>query len=213
MARCTAFLAIVLLSGSAVASAQESGAGAGKLEVGFFPGGGTFFVSGDNNLEANFNLYTAGGYVSQYLSRLVAIEGEGSFGLGLSQDIRYANRVVPYVQAPGARNFNANVVVFPTGSDRLVAGYVTGGGGLLTLVERDSTKQFGLTEAESFFAANLGAGLKVLRAGTGLRKWGARIDYRLFSVGSKGDAVAFFAKSKARLGHRIYVGILYTLRR
>jgi hypothetical protein len=213
MTRYAGFLAIVLLCRSVAASAQEPTAGAGKLEVGFFPGGGMFFVGGDNNLEVNFNLYTAGGYVSRYLNRLVAIEGEGSFGLGLAQDIRYANGIVSYAQPPGARSFNANAVVFPIGSDRLIAGYVTGGGGLLTLVERDSTKQFGLTEPESFFAANVGGGLKVLRGGTGLSKWGMRIDYRLLSVGSKDDAAAFFAKSKRRVGHRIYAGFLYTLTR
>lgn len=210
---CKAFLAIVLLCWSGVASAQESNAGAGKLEAGFFPGGGMFLVSGDGNLEVDFNLYTAGGWVSRYLNRLVAVEGEGSFGLGVAQDITYANRVFSYLSVPGTRSFNANILVFPTGADHLFASYVTGGGGLLRLQDRDTTRQFGLTAPENFFAANFGGGLKILRSGTGLQRWGARIDYRLFSVGSKDDAVAFFAKSKTRLGHRIYVGLLYTLTR
>jgi len=204
---------VVLLCGSAVASAQGSDAGAGKLEAGFFPGGGTFFVSGDDDLEVNFNTFNVGGYASWYLNRLLATEGEIGFGIGLAQDVSYRNRVVRHVQVPGTVNFNGNVVVFPMGSDRLIASYVTGGGGLLMLRNRVSTRQFGLTESESFFATNVGGGLKILRAGTGLKRWGARIDYRIFSVKGKDDAVEFFAKSKTRMGHRIYVGFLYTLTR
>jgi hypothetical protein len=204
---------LVLLYGSAVASAQGSDAGAGKLEAGFFPGGGTFFTGGDDDLEVDFNTYNAGGSASWYFHRLVAVEGEVGFGIGLAQDITYRNRVVRHVQVPGTLNFNGNVVVFPMGSDRLIASYVTGGGGVLMLRNRVSTRQFGLTESESFFATNVGGGLKILRAGTGLKRWGARIDYRILSVNGKDDAVAFFAKSKRRAGHRIYVGFLYTVTR
>ena len=204
---------LVLLCGSAVASAQGSDPGAGKLEVGFFPGGGTFFVSGDDDLEVNFNTYNFGGHVSWYLHRLLAVEGELGFGIGLAQDVNYENRVVRHVQVPGTTSVSGNVLVFPMGSDRLIAGYLTGGGGLLTLQNRVSTRQFGLTESESFGATNAGGGLKILRGGTGLQRWGARIDYRLLFVNSKDDAVAFFARSKRRIGHRIYVGFLYTLTR
>jgi len=214
MMRCTATLAVlVLLSGGSVASAQESEAGAGKLEMGFFPGGGMIFVGGDDNLEVNFNTYDAGGWVTFHLNRLIAVEGEGSFGIGLAQDINYQNRIVKHVQTPGTMNVAGNIVVFPAGSDRLYAGYVTGGAGLLNLRSRKSTRQFGLDEHENFMATNFGGGLKIVRGGTGLANWGARIDYRIVAVGSQDDAVAFFAKSKTRIGHRIYVGFLYTLTR
>ena len=143
MMRCTATLAVlVLLSGGSVASAQESEAGAGKLEMGFFPGGGMIFVGGDDNLEVNFNTYDAGGWVTFHLNRLIAVEGEGSFGIGLAQDINYQNRIVKHVQTPGTMNVAGNIVVFPAGSDRLYAGYVTGGAGLLNLRSRKSTRQF-----------------------------------------------------------------------
>lgn len=214
MTCCKACLtALLLLCVSAVASAQGSDAGAGKLETGFFPGGGVFFVGGDDDLEVNFNTYNIGGYLSWYLNRVMAIEGELGFGIGLAQDVVYMNRVVRHAQVPGTVNANGNVVVFPMGSDRLLAGYVTGGGGLLTLQDRVSTRQFGLTESESFLTANVGGGLKILRAGSGLKQWGARIDYRILSVNSKDDAFPFFARSKRRMGHRIYFGFLYTLTR
>ena len=53
--------AVVLFAGSSIASAQEATTGAGKVEIGGFPGGGTFFIGGDDNKEVNFNVYTAGG--------------------------------------------------------------------------------------------------------------------------------------------------------
>src|SRR5688572_1837528 len=94
MVRCQALaIALVLMFGVSVASAQDTGdAGAGKVEVGFFPGGGTFFVGGDGVDEANFNTYNFGGNVAWYLSRLIAVEGEGSWGLGIAQDVTIDNR-------------------------------------------------------------------------------------------------------------------------
>ena len=57
-----AFLAaLILLAGCSAASAQDATIGAGKLEIGGFPGGGTFFIGGDDAKEVNFNVYTAGG--------------------------------------------------------------------------------------------------------------------------------------------------------
>jgi len=80
------FLAVlVLLGGCSLASAQDATIGAGKVEIGGFPGGGTFFVGGDDNKEVNFNVYTAGGGLTYYFSPVVAFEGEftGSVGIWL----------------------------------------------------------------------------------------------------------------------------------
>jgi hypothetical protein len=60
--------------------------------------------------------------------------------------------------------------------------------------------------------ANAGAGVKIFRGGAA-RNWGFRVDYRLVLVGSNSDAVPFFARSKQRLGHRLYAGMLYIIRR
>ena len=74
---CKAFLtALVLLAGCSAAFAQETTIGAGKIEIGGFPGGGTFFVSGDDNTEVNFNVYTAGGDITYYINPKAAVEGE-----------------------------------------------------------------------------------------------------------------------------------------
>src|SRR5690349_20694731 len=77
------FLAALLVAGGcAIASAQEATIGAGKVEVGGFPGGGTFFVGGDDNKEVNFNVYTAGGGLTYYFTPMTAVEGEFTGSVG-----------------------------------------------------------------------------------------------------------------------------------
>jgi hypothetical protein len=206
-------MAIALAASCAVASAQEVAPGAGKLEIGGFPGGGLWLGGGNDNLEVNFNNYAFGGDATWYLNSRAAIEGEGAFGLGLSQNVNYKNQIVYRVQMPHTLGVNGNIVIFPAGSAKRVAGYVTGGAGTLTLFSRTAAaRYFGLTQNESFVSTNVGGGLKIFRRGTS-RNWGFRIDYRLMFVNSKSDAVALFAKSKRRMGNRFYIGMLYTMRR
>jgi len=208
------FLVLVsLMVSAAVASAQEPGAvGAGKLEVGGFPGGGLWFVGGDDNTEVDFNNYDFGGGATWYLNPMTAIEAEAAFGLGISQNVNYRNREVQRIQMPHTLSTGGNIVIFPAGSARRVAGYVTGGVGTLTLYSRTaSSLVFGLTDNQSFLTTNVGGGVKIFRRGDG-RNWGFRIDYRVLMVNSKSDATRFFAQSKRRTGHRFYIGMLYTLR-
>src|SRR5687768_18573978 len=85
-----AFLAaLVLVAGSSIASAQDAAIGAGKVEIGGFPGGGTFFIGGDDNKEVNFNVYTAGGGVTYYFNQAVAVEGEVTGSVGWAQDVHF----------------------------------------------------------------------------------------------------------------------------
>ncbi len=205
---------VALLASHAVVSAQEPGApGAGTLEVGGFPGGGLWLVGGDDNTEVDFNNYDFGGGATWYLSPVMAVEAEAAFGLGISQNVNYRNREVHRIQMPHTLSTGGNVVIFPAGSARRVAGYVTGGVGTLTLYSRTaSALVFGLTERESFFTTNVGGGVKIFRRGDAAN-WGFRIDYRVLMVNSNSDAAALFARSKRRMGHRFYIGMLYTLRR
>src|SRR4051812_1805417 len=123
----------ILAAGSSVARAQEVGsAGAGTLEVGGFPGGGLWLGGGDGNTEVDFNNYNFGGGATFYLNSKTALEAETAFGLGLSQNVIYRNNIVYRVQMPHTLQTNGNVVFFPGGSSRRLAGYVTGGVGMLT---------------------------------------------------------------------------------
>jgi hypothetical protein len=205
---------VALMASGTVVSAQETGDfGAGKLEVGGFPGGGLWFVGGDNDTEVDFNNYDFGGGATWYFSPVVAIEAEAAFGLGISQNVNYRNREVHRIQMPHTLSTGGNIVIFPAGSARRVSSYVTGGVGTLTLYSRTAAALvFGLTEHERFFTTNVGGGVKIFRRGDAAN-WGFRIDYRILLVNDNNDAAALFAQSRGRTGHRFYIGMLHTLRR
>jgi hypothetical protein len=203
----------ILVAGSATVSAQETDSGAGTFEVGGFPGGGLWLAGGDDKTEVNFNNYDFGGGASWYLNPKTAIEAEAAFGLGLSQNVNYQDKIVYRVQMPHTLGTSGNITIFPGGTAGRVAGYVTGGAGMLTLYSRTAASRlFGLTQNESFVTTNVGGGVKIFRREDS-RNWGFRIDYRVVMVNKKSNAVALFAHSKRRTGHRFYIGMLYTVRR
>jgi hypothetical protein len=201
---------VALVAGCAVVSAQD--VGAGTLEVGGFPAGGIFFKGGDDNTEVNFNDYVYGGGVTWYLNPMFGVEVEALGGIGIAQDVMYEDHIVYHNQVPNLFGVSGNIVVFPGGSQRRVVGYVTAGVGTLRLLSRDQTAQFAMYESETHLATNVGGGVKFFRGGDA-RNWGWRGDYRLVMVNENSDAVPFFASSKSRYGHRISVGMFYTLRR
>jgi len=200
---------LVLLAGCAVASAQD--VGAGKVELGGWPGGGIFLTGGDDQLEVNFNNWAYGGGATFYITPMVGAEVEASYGLGLAQGVNYKGKEVFHVQVPNTLQTSGNIVIFPGGSHKQLFPYVTGGIGMLSLISRNSTKQFGITEAETFTAENFGGGVKIFRGGDA-HNWGFRVDYRYILINKKSDAVPFFGQAKSRRGQRIYIGMLYTLK-
>jgi hypothetical protein len=209
--------ALVLLAGCSIASAQDATIGAGKVEIGGFPGGGTFFTGGDDNTEVNFNVYTAGGGLTYYLNPKAAVEAEFTGSVGWAQDVFFHNAKVIHVQMPGVWSYMGNVVFFPQGTTgKRVPFYLTGGAGALSLQSRVPTKQFGYDVDtvgwETFIAENVGGGIKIFRAADA-PNWGFRVDYRLLFINSKSGAPAFFAQSKGRMGSRVYIGMLYTWKR
>jgi hypothetical protein len=213
-----AFLAaLILLAGCSIASAQDATLGAGKVEIGGFPGGGTFFVGGDDDLEVNFNVYTTGGGITYYLTDRAAVEGEFTSSIGWAQDVMFRNREITSIQMPGVWSYTGNVVFFPQGTaGRRVPFYITAGAGALSLQPRVPTTQFGydvnLIGWQTFITENIGGGIKIFRAADA-PNWGFRVDYRYMFVNSNSDAPAFFARSKSRNGHRVYVGMLWTWKR
>jgi len=211
------FAVALLLAGCTAASAQDATIGAGKVEIGGFPGGGTFFIGGDDNQEVNFNVYTAGGGLTYYLNEAVALEGEITGSVGWAQDVTFRNGPVIHNQMPTVWSYAGNVVFFPGGTNGKRAPiYITGGIGAVALAPRVPTAVFGYdvdkVGTQMFMAENIGAGVKLFR-GEDAPNWGFRIDYRYLFVNSNSDAPAFFAKSKSRGAHRVYVGMLYTWKR
>ena len=182
------------------------------MELGGWPGGGIFFTGGDDNLEVNFNNWGYGGGATFYMNPKVGVEAEVSYGLGLAQGVMYKNKEVFHVQVPNTLQTSGNLVFQPGGGGKQLVPYVTGGVGILTLISRNSTKQFGITEAERHMATNVGGGVKIFRGGDA-HNWGFRVDYRVIFVSKNEDAAQFFAWSKSRTGQRIYIGMLYTMKR
>jgi hypothetical protein len=203
---------------AAHAGAQPaSGLGTGKLEIGGFPMGGTFFVGGDDDGEVNFNVYSSGASLTRYFTQRVAIEGEFGLGFGLAQDVIYKNAEVLHVQMPNVWTYFGNVVWFPGGaSGKRLPYYLTGGVGAVSLQSRQPTGQFGYdvdtVGFETFLAENIGGGVKIFRGGDA-PQWGFRIDYRYLIVNANSDAPEFFARTTSRSGHRISFGIVYTAQR
>ena len=209
--------ALFLFAGCTVASAQDATIGAGKVEVGGFPGGGTFFIGGDDAREVNFNVYTAGGGLTYYLNDKVAVEGEFTGSVGWAQDVDFNNSKLIHNQMPTVWSYAGNVVFFPGGTNGKRAPiYLTGGIGAVALSPRVPTKVFGYdvdtVGTQRFMTENIGAGVKLFR-GADAPNWGFRLDYRYLFVNSNSNAPAFFAKSKSRGAHRVYVGMLYTWKR
>src|SRR6185295_337003 len=77
-----AALAVVVLT-AASAYAQERGVGAGRIEIGAFPGGGMFFTKTSNGNEPAFGNYALGGSFTVNANKFVGFEGEGGGTLGV----------------------------------------------------------------------------------------------------------------------------------
>jgi hypothetical protein len=207
------FATLMLVAAVSAASAQTPTVGAGTLEIGGFPIGGTFLVGGDDDKEVNFNVYSAGANLTYYVNEHAAVEGEFGISFGLAQDVFFRQKEVLHVQMPNVWNYFGNVVFFPSGAvGRRVPYYVTAGAGAVSLQSRQPTKPFGYdvdtVGFATFIAENIGGGVKIFQADA--PDWGFRIDYRYLIVNANAAAPAFFAQAKRRAGHRVTFGILHT---
>jgi outer membrane protein with beta-barrel domain len=187
------------------AYAQERSAGAGRVEVGAFPGGGMFFTQSDTGNEPDFGNYALGGSVTVNLSRWIGIEGEGGGSVGIHQSFKVAGNTFTEQRTPGMYSYNGNVVVHPGGSDRAVVPYATAGLGGLTICPCGGVESLGIGNYETFLTGNVGAGLKWFST----RHFGVRGDYRFFMVRSKDTAPVFFGNEN-RYGHRVQAGLVFT---
>jgi len=191
--------------GVGTAYAQEGGAGAGRVEIGAFPGGGMFFTQSTNGNEPNFGNYALGGSVTLNLNRWIGIEGEGGGSVGLHQTFSVAGNTFTETRTPGMYSYNGNVVAHPAGSNRAIVPYATGGLGGLTMSPKGGVENLGITNYETFLAGNVGGGLKWFST----RHVGVRGDYRFFMVKSKDAAPVFFGNEN-RYGHRVQAGLVFT---
>jgi hypothetical protein len=212
-----AFAVFVAASMSGTVAAQEIVNSPIRMEIGGTPGGGLFFTGGDNDSEANFNVYTFSSHVDYYLTQRIAVEGEYLFGNGWGQDIVYRNGLLVGQQTPFAHTFTGGVLFYPRGTtgSRLPF-YLSGGAGMMALSARPTTKKLGYdpegNSSETFNVSRVGAGIKIPR-GASAPNWTFRMEYRLLFIHATGDAPAFFARDKTRTGHQVQFGIQYAVRR
>lgn len=189
------------------AAAQET-AGAGRVEIGAFPGGGMFFTKGDSANEPKFGNYPLGASFAWNLNRMIGLEAEVGGNLGREQSLDFQGATLSKQKTPSMWMYQANVVANPMGNDRALVPFVTAGLGGLTMCDcnREDVARLGVTENSTHVTGNIGGGLKWFSA----NHWGLRADYRLFAVKSNDTAPEFFGKTDTRFGHRLYAGILLT---
>lgn len=191
-------LAAAAVSGATEGFAQDTAPGPGSVVVTIIPGGATFFTEvADNSQAPSFGNYDLGGAVTVNINRYLAVEGEISGAIGVSQSMQVGTFTFDG-RSPHLLNYSGNLVLSaPTGTP--VVPYVTGGIGGLTLFER---RALTVDQRETFFTGNFGGGVNWYAG-----RWGLRGDYRFIVVRSKDEAPAFFGQD-TRYGHRVYGGVL-----
>jgi hypothetical protein len=194
-------IALASLVGGAPAYAQEGPAGAGRAEITLIPVGGMFFTESQDASAPSFNNYQLGGGLTYNFNRFVALEGEVSSSIGISQNLDFGYS--SSVRTPDVLSYTGNVVLSaPSGSSWVP--YVTGGVGGLSLFSREA---FGINETETLFATNVGGGVKWYAG-----RWGLRGDYRFIAVPSRDETSAFFG-TEPRYGHRVYGAVMLNVGR
>lgn len=196
-------LAVAGVGGSTEVLAQDAAPGPSTVVITIIPGGATFFTEAEENPQApSFGNYDLGGSIAVNFNRYIAVEGEFSGALGVSQTMQVGTFELDE-RSPHLINFSGNLVLSaPTGTS--VAPYVTGGIGGLTLFER---RPLTVDQNETFFTSNVGGGVNWYAG-----RWGLRGDYRFIAVQSKDDAPLFFGREN-RYGHRVYGGVLLNVGR
>jgi hypothetical protein len=197
------FAALALGAGSAYA--QDGAVGAGRFEIGAFPGGAMFFTESGNGNEPDFGNYALGGSVTFNVNRWIGVEGEGGGTLGIRQNFTSGATAFADQRTPGMWMYSGNLVVNPGGSDRTLVPYATGGVGGLTMCPCGGVETLGITAYETYLTGNAGGGLKWFST----KHFGVRGDYRFFAVRNRDSAPWFFG-SENRYGHRVQAGLIFT---
>jgi hypothetical protein len=192
--------------GTAAYGQERTDVGGGRFEVAGFPAGGLYFSGSSDRQEPEFGTFALGASLTYNLNGFVGFEGEFGNAVGVHQRMTFQGRELADQRAPCLYSYTGNVVVHPVGINRAVAPYATGGVGGITLLDNKDTIGIRVTEKTTYFAGNVGGGVKWYLH----RYFGLRGDYRLVMVNDKVTAPEFFGRREVRYGHRIYGGLLFT---
>jgi hypothetical protein len=178
--------------------AQDRAGAPGTSEVTFIAAGGTFFV-GDS--ESGFGSYNLGGAVTHQMSRYFGVEGEVSGLLGVTQNVSL-NGVASNQKPPNLISYTGSVVLSAPAPRGTIL-YLTEGIGGLTLFQRTG---LAVADDTTFLTGSSGGGVKWYAND----RVGVRTDYRFMIVRPRDGAPSFFGQ-RARLGHRIYGGLVFNI--
>jgi outer membrane protein with beta-barrel domain len=184
---------------------QELGAGAGRFEVGAFPGGGMFFTESDSGGAPDFGNYALGASLTVNVNRWVGFEGDGGGTIGVRQNFKVGATPFAEQRTPSMWTYSGNVIVNPAGSNRSVVPYATVGIGGLTLCPCGDVDNLGITTYDTYLTGNVGGGVRWFSA----RHFGVRGDYRFFVIRNK-DTAPMFLGNETRYGHRVQAGLVFT---
>src|SRR4029450_4338440 len=79
--------AVLLAAGTAWA--QEGATGAGRMEIGAFPGGGVLFTESGSGAGPHFTNLGLGGSFTFNFNKWVGVEGEGGGSIGVRQTMTF----------------------------------------------------------------------------------------------------------------------------
>jgi hypothetical protein len=188
---------------AATAFAQER-IGPGRIEIGVFPVGGVFFAGDSSAPEPAFGNFALGATLTYNINGWIGVEGEFGNAIGVRQNLQAGDAVALTARSPGLYTYTATLIVSPFTVNRSLAPYATVGAGGITLLDGAHGTTLGLEGNTSYFAGNVGGGLKWYFND----RLGVRADYRLLVVNGRSDAPEFFGRDTTRVGHRVYGGLL-----
>jgi hypothetical protein len=192
--------------GSGPVAAQDHAVGAGRVELGAFPGGGLLFTQSTHGDAPDFANYTIGASLTWNAHSFLALEGEGYFAVGGHKNVDFAGQMFHAQAMPDAMVYSGNLVVTPAGNMRAFVPYAVTGLGALELLRREGTETIGITSNRTLLTANVGGGLKWYAA----HGWGIRGDYRFLTTRGGDDTPMFFGQNETRYAHRVSAGLFAT---
>lgn len=132
--------------------------------------------------------------VTYHLSRIVAVEGEFTWMIPVSQSVTFGSGTSQDMKTPNILAYQANVrASWPVSSSAWVPYLAAGAGAVTFLSNTEADRLPALSESQTAFAINFGAGASYHLASS----WALRADFREFAAFPSTDAVGLSASGVA----------------
>jgi opacity protein-like surface antigen len=179
-----ALASVVVLALASGARADESGLGS-RAEVSVL-GGIQALNRNDTAFPDRFINSTAAAAVTYHLSRILAVEGEFTWMIPVSQSVTLGSGTSQDLKTPNILAYQANLRASWPLSNSAWTPYVAAGAGAITFLSNtDADRLPALNESQTAFAINFGTGVNYGVTSS----WGVRADFREFAAFPSTDAV------------------------